>query len=268
MAAFFLLFTLMRTIVTYFQLAGEFTNPYRFISGAVISGLIAFFAALVLVLALRKYILVPRSHKLLKVLAYLYMVALPLLAGFFGMKWGFFHSLRKDIKAHTEVYAAHVPPVFSESALKAVDSLFGGNARVSSLSTHQIIDTTAVVVYNVYGSTLEQQLGGTQGVKGKMASLLLQISKSKAIAGMMHKAVYNLLHDKLGLTDGASNEVVHTSLGKLVNGNLFVNIAVIQVDQFLKGLQRGILYTFLLILAIPLVEVTFAHYRYRRQIAV
>ncbi|MBC9909599.1 hypothetical protein [Chitinophaga varians] len=258
----------MRTIVTYFQLAGEFTNPYRFISGAVFSGLIAFATALILVLLLRRYILVPRSHKLLKVLAYVYMVALPLLAGFFGLKWGFFHSLRKDIREHTDVYAAHVPPVFSETALKAVDSLFGGNARISSLSTHQVIDTAAVVVYNVYGSTLEQQLGATQGVKGKLASLLLQITKSKAIAGVMHKAIYHLLHDKLGLTEDASNEVVHTSLSKLMNGNLFVNIAVIQVDQFLKGLQRGILYTFLMILAVPLIEVSIAHYRYRRQIAV
>lgn len=258
----------MRTIVTYFQLAGEFTNPYRFISGAVFSGLIAFAVALILVLMLRKYILVPRSHKLLKVLAYVYLVALPLLAGFFGLKWGFFHSLRKDIREHTDVYAAHVPPVFSETALKAVDSLFGGNARISSLSTHQVIDTAAVVVYNVYGSTLEQQLSTTQGVKGKLASLLLQLTKSKAIAGMMHKAVYNLLHDKLGLTEGASNEVVHTSLSKLVNGNLFVNMAVIQVDQFLKGLQRGILYTFLIILAVPLIEVSIAHCRYRRQVAV
>ncbi|QJB31746.1 hypothetical protein HF329_10625 [Chitinophaga oryzae] len=255
----------MRTIVTYFQLAGEFTNPYKFVTGAILSGLTAFAVALILVLLLRKYMLVPRSHKLLKFLAYAYFVALPLIAGFFGLKWGFFHSLRKDIREHTDVYAAHVPPLFSEQAPGAVDSLFGGHAGVSSLSTHQLIDTAAVVIYNVYGSTLEQQLSATQGVKGKLASMLLHISKNKNIAAMMHKAVYNLLHDKLGLSDGASNEVVHASLRKLLNGNLFVNIAVVQVDQFLKGLQRGILYTFLLILAVPLIEVGYAHYRYRHR---
>ncbi|SKA38451.1 hypothetical protein SAMN04488128_104445 [Chitinophaga eiseniae] len=258
----------MQTIVTYFHLAGEFTNPYKFITGAILSGLTAFAVALILVLLLRKYILVPRSHKVLKFVAYAYFVALPLLAGFFGLKWGFFHSLRKDIREHTDVYAAHVPPLFGQQALGAVDSLFGGHAEMSSLSTHQLIDTVAVVVYNVYGSTLEQQLSATQGVKGKLASMLLHITKNKSIAAMMHKAVYNLLHDKLGLSEGVSNAVVHTSLRKLVNGNLFVNIAVIQVDQFLKGLQRGILYTFLLILAIPLIEVGYAHYRYRRQPAV
>lgn len=257
----------MQTIVTYFQLAGEFTNPYKFITGAVITGLTAFTVALLLVLLLRKYILVPRSHTLLKLLAYTYFVLLPLMAGFFGLKWGFFHSLRKDIRAHTDVYAAHVPPLFSEQAADAVDSLFGG-AEVSSFSTHQLIDTAAVVIYNVYGSTLEQQLSATEGVKGKLASMLLHITRNKSIAAMMHKAVHNLLHDKLGLSDGASNEVVHTSLRKLLNGNLFVNIAVIQVDQFLKGLQRGILYTFLLILVVPLIEVGYAHYRYRRQPAV
>ncbi|MBC9932936.1 hypothetical protein [Chitinophaga qingshengii] len=257
----------MQTIVTYYQLASEFTNPWKFVTGAIISGLTAFAVALILVLLLRKYILVPRSNKLLKMLAYAYFVALPLLAGFFGMKWGFFHSLRKDIKAHTDVYAKHVPTLFNEQALKAVDSLLGGNNALSGKSPDEVMNVAAEAIYNVYGRTLEQQVS-TRGVAGKLASAALNMTKSKSVAAIMRKAVYNLLHDKLKLTEGASNELLRTELGTLLNGNLFVNIAVIQVDQFLKGLQRGILYTFLLILAVPLIEVLIAHYRHRKQVAV
>jgi heme exporter protein D len=60
----------MKSVVNYFHLAGEFTNPAKFIWGAFLSGLIVFIIAIVLVVLLRKYILVTRSSKILRFIAY------------------------------------------------------------------------------------------------------------------------------------------------------------------------------------------------------
>lgn len=258
----------MKSVVSYFNLAGEFTNPAKFMWGAFLSGLIAFIIAVILVIVLRKFILVPRSGKILRFVAYTYFVLLPLLAAFFAFKWGFFNSLRKDIKAHQEVYAKHIPPVFDQQASGAVQSLFrgpdGSPSDITKLSTNQVIDTVGVLVYNVYGSTLEQQ-AAQSGVKGKLAAFMLHTTKGAGVAALMKKYIASFLAEKLKLGEGTSDALMETKLVSIIQGGLFLNIAVIQVDLFLKGMQKGVLITFLLILAIPLAEIAIAHYLHRRK---
>ena len=60
----------MKSVVSYFNLVGEFTNPAKFMWGAFLSGLVAFTIAVILVIVLRKFILVPRSIKILRFVAY------------------------------------------------------------------------------------------------------------------------------------------------------------------------------------------------------
>jgi hypothetical protein len=259
----------MKSVVDYFHLAGEFTNPATFIWGAILSGLCAFIVALVLVIVLRKHILVDRSHKVLRFIAYTYFILLPLMAGFFGFKWGFFNSLRKDIKAHTGVYAKHVPAVFDEQANSAVQSLFGakegGKPAIAGLTSNQLIDTIGTLVYNVYGNTLEQR-ASLEGVQGKLAAFMLRTTKGAGIAYIIKKYIRQLLTEKLGLHEEVSADLMQTEIAAIIKGGLFVNIALIQVDHFLKGLQKGVLITFLLILAVPCIETGVAHYLHRKRI--
>lgn len=255
----------MKSVVAYFRLAGEFTNPAKFMWGAFLSGLIVFIVAIILVVLLRKFILVKRSSKILRFIAYTYFILLPLLAGFFAFKWGFFNSLRKDIKEHTGVYAKHIPAVFDEQTAGAVQSLFGpNNAGVAGLTTNQLIDTVGAVMYNVYGKTLEQQ-ASLDGAQGKLAAFMLRTTKGAGIAYIIKTYIRKLLHEKLGLHEEVSADLMQTEIAAIIKGGLFVNIAVIQVDHFLKGLQMGVLITFLLILAIPCIEIGVAHYLLRRR---
>lgn len=259
----------MKSVVSYFNLVGEFTNPAKFMWGAFLSGLVAFIIAVILVIVLRKFILIPRSNKLLRFVAYTYFVLLPILAAFFAFKWGFFNSLRKDIKAHQEVYAKHIPPVFDQQASSAVQSLFrqpdGSPSDLTKLSTNQVIDTVGALVYNVYGSTLEQQ-ASQSGVKGKLAAFMLHTTKGAGVAALMKKYIIKFLAEKLKLGEDTGEALMETKLMTIIQGGLFLNIAVIQVDLFLKGLQKGVLITFLIILAIPLAEVVLAHYLHRRKL--
>jgi hypothetical protein len=259
----------MKSVVNYFHLAGEFTNPAKFIWGAFLSGLIVFIIAIVLVVLLRKYILVTRSSKILRFIAYAYFILLPLLAGFFAFKWGFFNSLRKDIKEHAGVYAKHVPSVFDEKASSAVQSLFskkdGGVSPIAGLTTNQVIDTVGTLVYNVYGKTLEQR-ASMDGAQGKLAAFMLRTTQGAGISYVIKKYIVKLLTEKLGLHEEVSADLMETQIASIINNGLFVNIALIQVDHFLKGLQKGVLMTFLLIFAVPCIEIGVAHYLHRKRL--
>lgn len=259
----------MKSVVNYFNLIGEFTNPATFIWGAILTGLLAFIVALVLIILLRKHILIDRSHKVLRFIAYTYFILLPLLAGFFGFKWGFFNSVRKDIKTHAGVYAKHVPSVFDEQANSAIHNLFGakegGASSIAGLTSNQLIDTVGVVIYDVYGKTLEQR-ASLDGVQGKLAAFMLRTTKGAGIAFVIKKYIRKLLTEKLGLHEEVSADLMQTEIASIINGGLFVNIALIQVDHFLKGLQKGVLITFLLIFAIPCIEIGVAHYLHRKRI--
>lgn len=255
----------MKSVVTYFNLIGEFTNPVTFIWGALLSGFLAFVVAVVLVILLRKRILVDRSHQWLRYIAYTYFFLLPVLAGFFAFKWGFFNSVRKDIKAHREVYAKHVPAIFDEQATVAINALFSAkDGGVSRLSSNQLIDTVGAAIYNVYGQTLTQQAAAT-GAKGQVAAFMLRTTEGAGLAFIIKKYIRQLLTEKIGLQEEVSAEVMQTEIATLLKGGLFVNIALLQIDHFLKGIQKGILTTFLLILAIPCIEVAIAHYLLSRK---
>ncbi|MBO9728794.1 MAG: hypothetical protein J7623_09160 [Chitinophaga sp.] len=256
----------MKSVVEYFNLAGQFTNPATFIWGALVSAFLAFVVAVILVILLRKRILVDRSHKWLRYIAYTYFFLLPVLAGFFAFKWGFFNSVRKDIQAHRKVYAKHVPAIFDEQATAAINALFSAKeGGVSRLSSNQLIDTVGVAIYNVYGQTLTQQAAAA-GVKGQLASFMLRTTKGAGLSFIIKKYIRQLLTEKIGLQEEVSAEVMQTEIATLLKGGLFVNIAIMQVDHFLKGLQKSILITFLLILAIPCIEVAIAHYLLSRKL--
>ena len=259
----------MKSVVNYFNLIGEFTNPGKFMWGAFLTGLTAFIIAVVLVILLRKFILVPRSGKILRFIAWCWFFVLPLLAGFFAFKWGFFNSLRKDIKTHADVYSKHVPAGFDQQASSAIQSLFrqpdGRPTDVSKLSTNQLIDTAGTLIYNVYGTTLEQQ-AAQDGVRGKLAAFMLRTTKGAGIAYTIKKYIRKMLSEKIGLEEGVSADLMETKITAIINGGLFINIALIQVDHFLKGLQKSVLITFLLILAIPCLEIGIAHYLHRKKL--
>ena len=244
---------------------GDFVDPATIISGAVLYGIGALLLTLILLIIFRKKILVPRKYTALRILAYSYFVILPLLAGFLWMKWGFFNSLRKDIKAHTEVYIQHIPSSFDTQTSAAVGNfLRNNNASVSSLTTDQLIDAVAEVIYTQYDTMLSQQQTLQKG-SNVVLSWLLKLTKGKGMAQYAKHTIYKILKEKLGLDEDVSKELMASRIDEIVRMGLFAKIAMIQVDHFLKGIQKGILITFCLLMAIPLVEIIIAHYLLKKK---
>jgi hypothetical protein len=226
------------------RLFGELTNPFKIISGAVIAGILTVIIAIILVVLLRKFILVPRRYPVLKFIAWSYFLILPLLAGFFGFKWGLFNSLRKDIREHSEVYVKHIPSSFDISTKELFEQ---------PMTTNQMIDSLSEIVYRQYYQTLGKQ------------SLVIRISGGKGVAYFTKRAIHKLLKDKLGLEEGVSKDLMDEKINEVLRTGLFAKIALIQMDHFLQGVQKGILITFFLIIAIPVIEILIAHYLHKKK---
>ncbi|ACU64557.1 hypothetical protein [Chitinophaga pinensis] len=244
---------------------GDFVDPATIITGAVLYGIGALLLTLILLIVFRKRVLVPRKYTALRILAYSYFVILPLLAGFFGMKWGFFNGLRKDIKAHTSVYIEHIPSSIDAKTSAAVSNyLRDNNASLSNLTTDQLIDAVAEVIYTQYDSLLAQQQTLQQG-SNVILPWLLKLTKGKGMAQFAKHTIHKLLKEKLGLDEDVSKELMASRIDEVLRTGLFAKIAMIQVDHFLKSIQKGILITLCLLMAIPLVEITIAHYLLKKK---
>jgi hypothetical protein len=244
---------------------GQFVNPSTIISGAVLSGIAALILTLLLLIIFRKKILVARRYKALRILAYSYFIILPLLAGFLWMKWGFFNSLRKDIKAHTEIYIKHIPSSFDTQTSAAVSNfLHNKNTSLSALTTDQLIDAVVDVIYTQYSTMLSQQQTLEKG-SNVLLSWALKLTKGKGVAQLIRDTIRKTLKEKLGLDEAVSNDLMASRIDEIIKMGLFAKIGLIQADHFIKGLQKGILITFCILMAIPLAEVIIAHYLLKKK---
>ncbi|QHS60886.1 hypothetical protein [Chitinophaga agri] len=255
----------MKEIYATLSQIGQYTNPFAIISGAVLYGITALILTIIVLIIFRKKIRVPRRHKALKVLAYSYFILLPLLSGFLWAKWGFFKSLRKDIKAHTEVYIKQIPPSFDTSISGAVHTYMQDNkATLSTMSTDQLIDVLADVIYTQYYSTLSSQETAKQ-VSNTFFSWVLKLTKGKGMAQLIKHNIHKILKEKLGLDEEVSKELMASRIEEVVRMGLFAKIALIQADHFLKGIQKGVLILFCILMAVPLAEVLIAHYLLKKK---
>lgn len=256
---------LMKEVYQTLSQIGQFTNPFTIISGAVLYGIAAFILTIIVLIIFRKKILVPRRHKALKILAYSYFIVLPLLSGFLWAKWGFFNSLRKDIKAHTELYVKQIPPSFDTSISGAIHTYVQANStKLSSLSTDELIDVLADVIYTQYYNTLSSQENAQQ-VSNTILSWALKLTKGKGVAQLIKHNIHKILKEKLGLDEAVSKELMASRIDEVVRMGLFAKIALIQVDHFLKGIQKGVLILFCIFMAIPLAEIIIAHYLLKKK---
>lgn len=252
------------------RLFSEFTNPFKIISGAVFVGILTAIIAIILVILLRKFMLVPRRHPILKYIAWTYFILLPVLAGFFGFKWGLFNSLRKDIKTHTSVYIEHIPASFDQNTSRLITAYFisdsaGVNvAPMAKYTTNQLVDTAAEVIYRQYYATLEHQ--AILKDKGNaVVGFIARLTKGKGVAFFMKRSIRKLLTEKGGLDESVSEDLMGARIDEILRAGLFAKIILIRLDHFLQGVQKGILITFFLIIAIPLIEVLIAHYLYKKK---
>lgn len=247
---------MFQSITKYLDIIGEYTNPVAILYSAVSMAIGAFVLAGLLIILLRKFIFVKRRHVILKVLAIIYAIVIPILAGLFGFKLGLVRGIHHDLKEHLGAYTKSLDDAFSEQLR---DELGTGN--LSKTSVKDLVDTVSVAIYDVYRHTLEYKaLDAKKDLSSKVSVFLLDLFSAKGISTGLKKGITSLVEKSLGVEEDITSEAMEVRLGELLKSGLLTKLVGMQIDKFFNGLKTGIYLVFFLILLIPGVEVAIALY--------
>ncbi len=245
----------------YWDLLTQYTNPVKILSSAIIYAILAGISVILILIFLRKRILVKRKYRLLKVLAISYFFVLPLVAGFFGFKWGLVKGVRSDIKEHLIKNTQDLNLLLKNSITNdsTYASLVGNTLDSLNFSTNDVANALSIIYYTQYVRLLEETSKSQNSLKKNSASLLYMITKDYDVGNKTKKGIQRILNEQLKFDEDITQQAMNTKLNELFDNGLFSKILGIQIDKFLGKVQNNILLLFGIILLFPVVEIIIAN---------
>jgi len=128
-------------------------------------------------------------------------------------------------------------------------------------SSNEVIDGISEEMYIQYENSLKNT---STNISDKAVSFFYKMARGKIIAYKVKQLIHKLLTDKIGTSDEVSKEIMDIKLEELLKEGLFTKIITVQVDSFFKGILKGVVITFLLILLLPIIEIIIAFIMYKR----
>ncbi|HET6990190.1 MAG TPA: hypothetical protein VFJ43_02655 [Bacteroidia bacterium] len=257
------------TFSDYIRLFSSFTNPFSIFLSGLFWAIGTFVFFLLLVIFLRKFILVKRNNKFLKYLSWTYFL-IPVVAVFFGFKFGILNGTRKDLKEHVSAYTQGLDGIMNESLGKSPDEFIselitGKDSANLNLNTDQVIDRFSEVLYAKFGSSMEAAAKEDSTTSGKFAYLFLKITKSKGVAMSIKYTIRELLYRELGIDKDVSKEVMETKFKELLQKGLFTTILEKEIDHLFVPWEKTVVIIFLCLLLFPLTETIISNIIFRRK---
>ncbi len=235
---------------SYWGLLTQYINPVKIIWSGILTSILAFVVAIILLVVFRKKVLIKRRYIILKCLAIAYLIFLPLFSAYTGFKWGILHGLQKDIIAHLPTYTQDLDAVFRSSLTDDVAGM------PTSLSTNEYIDLLAEIVYSEYITTIDYL--PKEGFHGKLVTKLHSLMFTSTIANYTKRTIHKWVKKKVGLDEKVTKEVMEVKLNELLRDGLFNKIAAIYVKKIIGGMKNSVLLVFVIIVGLPLVEIVIA----------
>ena len=258
---------MFQTISDYWTLISEFTNPVKIIFSAIGSTIVAFLVIVLAMILLRKIILIKRRHILLRILSISYFVLIPILTLFFGFKWGLVDGIHSDLKEHLPAYTKGLNNVYNKNVAVSLQSLVTGGKADSTvkISTNDVIDTLSVVLYRNYGDLLYQEVNSHKGdMTGKVAGVFLKLFKEDGISYAIKKGLVKLVEKSIGVDEEVTKEVMNVKINELLEKGVITKIVEIQLDKVFKGIKRGIIIMYCMILLLPVAEIAIAYWLFKK----
>ena len=246
----------------YWQVISQFTNPVHIFLSGLVSGIVALFVLLILLLLFRKTVRVKRQNNSLKYLSVAYFIILPLLAGFFGFKWGIIRGLRNDLLAHAPVYMKSLNNAYASDVKDGVNRIIYGGAPTQAtmamnISTNEVIDKLSDYAWTEYLQKMEYT-SAQKDLSGRIAGLILRATNGKAISVAVKRGLRKVLEDKIGINEEVSASLMATKWNELLEKGLFTTILEIEIKKIFGGMMRGVVITFCIILLLPVIEIIIA----------
>ncbi len=257
----------------YINLFSSFTNPVAILLSAIYWTIGTFLFFLLLVIFLRKYILVQRKNKFLKVLSWIYVFVMPVVAAFFGFKFGLLNGIRCDLKSHAVNYTKGIDYVMKESLGKTADEFFveliaEETASNAELSSDEVIERLSNSVTVEFQKSITLLAAEKETVSGKAASLLLYIINRKGVAMGIRYSVRQLLNRELGINKSTSRELMQIQFKELLQKGIFTQLLKAEIDYLFIPWLKGTALLFLVILLGPVIEIIIANRMHRKEMKI
>lgn len=246
------LFISLSDIFTYWDTLTQYINPLKIIIWAITGGVIGFLIVLITEIILRKKILVKRRHWSLKVLSYVYMVFLPLFAGYCFTQWFAIHACERELVKNIPTYLGDTNSAFNKYLKHEVEKVV--EARYLQLTGNEVLDKGVTLAGNMVSKAVE-----TTDNKFE-TKISAYFAKTDFVKGHVTDYIAEKVGEKLMMDKELTREVLDVKIQNLLDDGVLNTVIEKHIKNITGGFKMNVLILFLAILAIPLTEIIIANY--------
>ncbi|MDU1889985.1 MAG: hypothetical protein E6767_04785 [Dysgonomonas sp.] len=245
-------------IFKYWDTITQYVNPITIVKQAVIGGFVGFLIVLITMIVLRKKILINRRHWSLKILSYVYMVFLPLFAGYCFTQWFGVHAIEKELVKNIPTYLGDANSAFNKYLKAEVEKVVA--ERHLKLTGHEVLDKGVDMAANTVSSLL-------QTADDKLETQLsAYLTKTNFVKDMAVNHIVEKLGEQLLMDKELTHAVLDVKIQNLLDDGVLNTVIEKHIKNITGGFKMNALLIFFIGLLIPAAEILLAHYLEKKRL--
>ena len=210
-------------IFRYWDTITEYVNPLAIILWAITGGVIGFITVLIAELILRKKILIRRRHWTLQWLSYIYMVFLPLFAGFCFTQWFALHGCEREIVKNIPTYLGEANSAFNTYLRNEVEKII--DKRHIQLTGHDVIDKTASYASQTASTLLSEAQSADSSITAKASAFLIsKVMETDFVKDQAVKYVESALGEEVLNDKELTNDLLNVKIENILTDGVLNTI--------------------------------------------
>ncbi len=253
-------------IFSYWDILKEYINPVPILWWGILGAVGGFTVMVILLITFRKKVLINRRHRILKTLAYAYLLLLPLWAGYNAMQWFALHGCERQIVKNIPTYLGNTNSLFNLYAKEYITGII--SERYLQLSSHEILDKTVGYTAKIVANTIKANPTEEKGLKVKVSTFITaKFIESDMAKNIILNEVEKRIGEPLLMDRKLTRQLLDVKIQNLLDDGILNKVVTKHVEKLFDGFKSNVLVLFLLILIIPLAEITIAYYLERKRTA-
>lgn len=252
----------------------EFVHWGKLIGFTLLGVFLGLLLGILTVTFTRKYIFVQRDNKYWKMIAYVWLIGIPLWFAYTGLKYGVIHAAEKNVLAEIPAIIGTAGAPYGKSISDDwLDALLTDGGYQCKECEGQIfleftpnnaIDIGVAFFYDYYVGALDKITNNKVGFVAKTAEVLKGFVTVKFVSYMLKKTLKDQLESKLQLPANVTDELLATSFRDYLDEGFLKKFTTLIIEDLFKSLKKGTLTMFFIVIAIPGIEIAIAHYFHRK----
>ncbi len=253
-------------IFTYWDVLKDYINPIPIIWWGILGAVIGLIIMIVLLVILRKKILINRRHWSLKILAYAYLVFLPVWAGYSSMQWFALHQCERQIVRNVPTYLGETNSLLNVYVKEYVTGVI--SERYLKLTGHEILDKTVDYASKIMSHTIKSTPIEEEGIKAKATHFIAaKFIESDMAKNMLISEVEKKIGEPLLMDQKLTRQLLDVKIQNLLEDGILTTVVTKHVKKLFNGFKSNVLLIFLIVLIIPLAEIVVAHFLEKKRLS-